>query len=776
MPERPASKPRPSKSARPRRASRHLAPTRIDSVRAYLANPGFIPTALVVAGLLVAITLVIGLARGRLLPVEGRVLDETRAVRVEFQVVDPFETQRKRESERLKAPRVYKLDDGVLAELDAALKSLPTALAAAESLEQVAPEIRESFALAEEQLTAIRQQGSTESGVAAWNDRVRSLMALLVDRPLLANEEFQLAFNDTASRLELRVPGAQPRLVPKARALNIGNPELRQYLLDMAIAAGFRGVLSDLVVQRLTFQPKPMFLWDKAETEILREAHAQRVAEELITYHVGDVIALRGQVLTAEGLELIRRENSAFLASRAAVFTLARWGGVVGMAAVIVTAIGLYLRLFYSYLGQSTGRFAGFAALVGAGSVCSAWAAVWFPGAFWASAVAPSLFVTMICVVVFDARLGIAVAATLVAIVGSAIAPPIGYFAVVMIGAGLAAWRLRDIRSRNDVVRSAIYVGVGLAISTAAVNLLVRPLVPEVWIEIGSDALVAGVGGFVAGAFVLVVLPTVERLFDVTTGMTLSELRDPKQPLLRRLQQMAPGTFNHSHTVATLAEAAADAIGADGLHVYVGALYHDIGKMNKPDYFVENQVRGHNRHSRLSPAMSLLVIVGHVKDGVELAREYRLPHSLHGYIETHHGTTLVEYFFDAAKRQAEDDDEAEAPEEIEYRYPGPRPRTREQAILMLCDCVESATRAMPEPTPSRIAALVHQMATKRLMDGQFDDCNLTLRELRLIEDAITKALSSIYHGRIAYPKEEQKEPQAPKEQGPATRAAVEQAG
>jgi putative nucleotidyltransferase with HDIG domain len=246
-------------------------------------------------------------------------------------------------------------------------------------------------------------------------------------------------------------------------------------------------------------------------------------------------------------------------------------------------------------------------------------------------------------------------------------------------------------------------------------------------------------------------LPLVERLFGVTTGMTLSEWRDPRQPLLKKLQLQAPGTYNHSHTVATLAEAAAEAIGADGLHVYVGALYHDIGKMNKPDYFVENQPRGFNRHTKLSPAMSLLVIVGHVKDGAELAREYGLPRSLHGYINTHHGTTLVEYFYDQARRQAEEGDDEPLPAEVEYRYPGPKPQTREQAILMVCDAVESATRALGEPTPGRIQSLVHTICSKRLTDGQFDDCELTLAELSKIEEAVTRALTSIYHGRVAYP-------------------------
>ena len=232
--------------------------------------------------------------------------------------------------------------------------------------------------------------------------------------------------------------------------------------------------------------------------------------------------------------------------------------------------------------------------------------------------------------------------------------------------------------------------------------------------------------------------------------MTLAELRDPKQPLLRQLQQMAPGTYNHSLQVANIAEAAAEAIGASGLLVYVGAMYHDIGKLNKPEYFIENQSGGDNKHEKLSPAMSLLVIIGHVKDGVELAREYRLPRAIIQFIESHHGTTLVEFFYHAAKTRAADEGERPV-DEITFRYPGPKPRTKEAAILMLSDAVESATRSMSEPSPGQIEHLVHSLARKRLDDGQFAHCDLTFDELHRIEEAIISRMCAIHHGRIAYP-------------------------
>ncbi|MBZ0171794.1 MAG: HDIG domain-containing protein, partial [Phycisphaerales bacterium] len=283
-------------------------------------------------------------------------------------------------------------------------------------------------------------------------------------------------------------------------------------------------------------------------------------------------------------------------------------------------------------------------------------------------------------------------------------------------------------------------------------------------IELSTDAAAAGFGGLLVGGITLFILPWIERAFNITTGMTLVELRDPKQALLRELQQRAPGTYNHSLNVATIAESAAASIDADTLLTYAGALYHDIGKMTKPEYFVENQSGGSNKHDRLSPAMSVLVIIGHVKDGLELAREFGLPRPLHHFIEAHHGTTLVEYFFHRAKKKADGDEAEQAPAEFDYRYPGPKPRTKEAAILMLSDSVESATRTLREPTPSRIESLVQQLANKKLMDGQFDECDLTLRELHKVVESISKSVASIYHGRVQYPGSEKAEKKAEPQQ------------
>ena len=265
-----------------------------------------------------------------------------------------------------------------------------------------------------------------------------------------------------------------------------------------------------------------------------------------------------------------------------------------------------------------------------------------------------------------------------------------------------------------------------------------------------KEALKAGVFIIVSAAALTPFLRLVEKTFGVQTDLSLLGLSDPSHPLLRRLAQRAPGTYNHSINVASIGEAAADAIGANGLLVRVGAYFHDIGKMFKPEYFIENQ-SGVNQHDSLQPAMSTLVIIAHVKDGADLARNHHLPQPLIDLIMQHHGTTLVEYFFnEAAKRSEENPNEKEVKDK-DFRYPGPKPQTLEAAVMMLADTVESASRTLVDPTPARIQNLVDKIAQKKMADGQFDECGLTFRQLNLVRKSLVKSLTAIYHARVKYP-------------------------
>ncbi len=318
-------------------------------------------------------------------------------------------------------------------------------------------------------------------------------------------------------------------------------------------------------------------------------------------------------------------------------------------------------------------------------------------------------------------------------------------FLTMTAGAAVCCFCLREIRTRMKLIEVSILAAGAVFLTVLAFGLLhAEP------VTVLQSAASASLVTIAVGIFIQAFLPVIERLFGIATSMTLMDYSDANQPALKKLAMEAPGTFSHSLLVGTLAETAAETIGANGLLCRVGAYYHDIGKLNKPGYFVENQFGSVSRHEQLSPAMSQLVIVGHVKDGIEIAREFGLPSVLRQFIETHHGTTLIEYFYNEARKKQ---DERLSPVlDSDFRYPGPKPRSKEAAIVMLADAAESAVRCLTELAPTRIEALVHNIAIKRLQDGQFDQCDLTLRELSNIETAMAKSLTAYHHGRIAYPK------------------------
>ncbi len=288
----------------------------------------------------------------------------------------------------------------------------------------------------------------------------------------------------------------------------------------------------------------------------------------------------------------------------------------------------------------------------------------------------------------------------------------------------------------------------------------------SIWrIPLVFDSLCGLTNGLACGVAATGLLPTLERLFDVVTERRLRELADLSNELLRTFALRAPGSFTHSQNVAYLASEAAAAIGADALLTRVGAYYHDIGKLYKPEYFVENLSPGSpNPHDRLSPEMSRLVITSHVKDGLAIAEEENLPPKVAAMIPMHHGTTVIQYFYLRAKSQAEAGGREDIDIEL-YRYPGPKPTFKEAAILMLADFVEAASRTVAEPTPPRLKDMIHNGILTRLQDGELDDSEITLRELSRIEESFLRTLSTqIFHGRIPYPKSKEAVPKAPASQ------------
>ncbi|HHY59606.1 MAG TPA: HDIG domain-containing protein, partial [Clostridia bacterium] len=251
-------------------------------------------------------------------------------------------------------------------------------------------------------------------------------------------------------------------------------------------------------------------------------------------------------------------------------------------------------------------------------------------------------------------------------------------------------------------------------------------------------------------------LPFLETTFGITTSLRLLEMSNPNQPLLKRLLLEAPGTYHHSILVGNLAEAAADAVRADGLLARVGAYYHDIGKLKRPYFFIENQLTAENPHDKLSPTLSNLIIMAHVKDGLELAKEHQLPKVVTDIIAQHHGTSLISFFYNKAVNQAQEGRHDPVSED-DFRYEGPKPQTKEAAIVMLADSVEAAVRSIQKSNPGRMEATVRRVIKEKLEDGQLEECELTFKELDIIAQAFVRVLSGFFHSRIEYPEHVLKE-------------------
>jgi len=323
------------------------------------------------------------------------------------------------------------------------------------------------------------------------------------------------------------------------------------------------------------------------------------------------------------------------------------------------------------------------------------------------------------------------------------------FLALVVLGNLVGASGVKRCTKRSIFLRAAFRVAaVNVVVVLAFLLLYGDHHMSEKFYRI----LAAASGGFLSGIIAVAIIPIAEYFGNYTTDMKLLELSSLDQPLLRELSLQAPGTWNHSMVVGQMGEAAAEAIHANPLLVRVGAYYHDIGKSKFPAYFIENQF-GENRHDKLTPSMSALIIKTHIKDGIEMAEEKNIPDILIDMIKQHHGTSLIEYFYEKAKREAE---EGEIVEEANFRYPGPKPQSKEAAILMLADTIEATSRTLSDPTPAKLQGLVQKIINKIFVSGELDESGLTLKDLHLIAKYYVRVLTGIYHKRIEYPDSSEK--------------------
>lgn len=500
------------------------------------------------------------------------------------------------------------------------------------------------------------------------------------------------------------------------------------------------------------FQPSLQYM--RAETLQERNRRARNVTAIQGGVEKGEVIVQNGERVTQDikqkltSLERVRNERMA---------SSIVWKQLLGE--VLFSVLGFGFFFFYLYLLRPAiwkeDRSLILIALLMSFIVALFGVTVRVP---WANLYAvPVALASVLLTIVFNSRIGLFATLILAFTGGQMLGLDLEYTLASFFAGAFGIFSVRDIKNRGQFFVSAGLVFLGyLCVLTASWLFLGTPI--DLY---GRELIFSAIGAsFTITASLF--LWALERTFDITTDLTLLELSDTNNQLLRDLSLRAPGSFNHSLQVANLAEAAADRIGAHSLLTRVGALYHDIGKMLKPEYFVENQRAGVNPHDRLKPRMSALIIASHVKEGLEMGKEYNLPQRVLNFIPTHHGTARIEYFYQKAVGQAED---KESPVlESEFRYPGPKPSSKETGILMLADSVEAASRSLDEPSHKRLKSLIDLLFRERIEDGQLDDTDLTFQDLSLIKDTFLKMLMGIYHVRVKYPDQEEEEPE---ETGPS---------
>ena len=320
---------------------------------------------------------------------------------------------------------------------------------------------------------------------------------------------------------------------------------------------------------------------------------------------------------------------------------------------------------------------------------------------------------------------------------------------IAIVNALVGATILRKMQQRNDILYSTLYIAVLSGVITFATGVILSSNLKDIFLNSAFSI----IGTVFAGVLATGLLPFLESTFNIVTTLKLLELSNPNTPLLKKLLMEAPGTYHHSMLVANLAELAAEEVKANPVIARIGAYYHDVGKTTRPYFFKENQISKENPHDKITANLSTLIIISHVKEGLELAKEYNIPEVIQDIIAQHHGTTLVKYFYYTVKNNSENPDEVR---EEDFRYPGPIPSTKEAGIIMLADSVEAAVRSINEPTKGKIEEMVNNIIKDKLHSGQLNDCDLTLKDLETIRKCFLKTLNGIYHQRIEYPTEKAK--------------------
>ena len=534
--------------------------------------------------------------------------------------------------------------------------------------------------------------------------------------------------------------------VISAQNLELIRAEVRSSVESYPESMGFKAIMMSLVRNAIMINA----IEDEKLTKQQRETASKAIQPVVRTFQKGQKIIDEGSIVTADDYYVLKRIANQMHKNR----LLSLMGNFLLAMLVVVISL-VYLRLedknvlndgeqykLLSVLCLTTLALAKTAHALG----------VMFDRPYLAILLTPLPAVALLMTMLLDGRIALFHVFSLGLMMFVVAESNVRFVVVSLFGAiaGILAWRAASRASdvRNLIGSSGIKIGMASSLAVLAFILLDSESFASM--DLKQIAMLVSFGmfnGILSGILANGVLPYMESVFSLATNSRLLELTDLSQPLLRKLAEEAPGTYQHSIAVATMAEAAANCVNADPLLTKIAAYFHDIGKIKRPSYFAENQV-DENRHDQVTPYMSSLILIGHIRDSLDLGREYSLPERVLSIMSQHHGTTLISYFYEEAKKLKD----GEEVNEERFRYPGPKPQTKEAAILMLADSVEAAARTLPQHTHSKIEGLVQRIIEHKLNDeNQLDESDLTLKDIEKIEQTFVRTITSMYHGRVDYP-------------------------
>ncbi len=627
-----------------------------------------------------------------------------------------------------------------------AVDTLATQQAKQEAMDKVPKQYEQSTAVEEDAVNTVQKVFSTAAQVNSDKslspaERLQELTAVAPQKVSSSTLQAMLAMNSH----ELGVlESVSVRIVQDLLGAPFYEDSVQQagLLVERQMQTFDLDRVSRLIVQDVVQSVlKPNMVYKPDATKAAREAAAKAVPDVYI--HQGDVIVSKNGIITQSVQSRLRDVGLYSNQPNYKIF--------LGFALFIALSIGLVA----TYIERRSSRrrmdnlmliILGLVLLLMSILIACTKGILNSGGPTSVAYAVPLSVGAMLVTVLADASLAVVVSFYVSLLFGAALGADFWYACIAFLGCLVGAYSVAKVTHRGTFMRAGFLVAGVNVLAITAMYLMQS----DNRMDFHTFSLHVGLGilnGVISAVLTIGILPFFETAFGLLTSIRLLELSNPNNPLLKKLLMEAPGTYHHSLIVGNLAEAAAEIVGADPLICRVGAYYHDVGKTKRPLFFVENQMTKDNPHDRIAPSLSHLIITSHVADGLEMLEKAGLPKPIRDICATHHGTTILWYFYNKA-READKNGTVHVDD---YRYPGPKPKTRECAIVMICDAVEAAVRSMQRPTPNRVEGVIRKIIRDRLQDGQLDECDLTLQDLDVMVGAFMKTLKGIYHSRIEYP-------------------------